>query len=224
MHNSRSESPSDPSPNTYDPNTFDPLDGGIGYAWTVTMSGTDFATFQDVAGAWSWDEDGLLATALGWTHTSRWVALTLTEATEFTFRLESRANVPNPFDPTPGAVAGSNFFPGMTLYRGWDGDGPDFHTYNNQGNVAWAEDITYITHMANPGATHVIEATWLLASGQYTLALGGNSSSAVAEPLQGFAATFTTAPVPEPGSAALALAGALAMLSRRQRTGPRGGA
>lgn len=197
----------DPSPNVYDPETFAPLDGGIGYTWTVQMGQTDTASMQGHVGAWSWDEDGFPATEKGWTHTSNWVALTLDKTSLLTVSLENRANVPLPTALNPFAVAGNFLTPGVSIYAGWDGDGGDHHTFNNQGNIAWAEDVTHLDHIANPNSASAIQKSWVLPAGNYTVNLGGNSPSTEALGRQGYLATFTTAlaPVPEPSGATLAL-------------------
>ena len=116
-------------------------------------------------------------------------------------RLERQAGVPDPTPQDPLAVAGANLYPGFTIYSGWDADGPDFHTYNNRGNVAWAEDVTYLDHIENNGTASFAERSWNLAAGTYSLALGGNSPSLEAEGRQGYLATLTTTPVPEPAVA-----------------------
>lgn len=187
-------SKSDPVPQVYDPNTFETLSGGVGYTWTVILGGNDRASMEGSVGAWSWDEDGFPATAKGWTHTSNWIALNLTKASKVTMRLYRKLNVPT----TGNDVAGNILFPAFTLYRGWDGDGGDDHTYNNQGNVAWAEDITYLTHRANSGTATSVEVTLELAAGLYSIALGGNSPSTLREPAQGYGFDLVSQPIPSP--------------------------
>ena len=180
----------DPVPNVTSPER----DGGVGYRWTVNLGGKDRADLEGVVGAWSWDEDGFPATAKGWTHTSNWVALKLHRTSVVTIRLYRKENVPNP----AGGVGGNVLFPAFTLYRGWDGDGADSHTYNNQGNVEWAEDLTYLTHAANDGAATRVEITLELPAGLYSLALGGNSPSTLREPVQGYGFTLISQPVAAP--------------------------
>ncbi len=187
-------SPTDPSPNAYDPVTFEPLDGGVGYAWTVSMSGKDNASVEGLVGAWSWDEDSFPATAKGWTHTSNWIALKLNKASKVTIRLFRKLNVSD----GQGGVGGNILFPAFTVYKNWDGDGGDDHTYNNRGNVVWAEDLSYLTHVENNGSATSVELTLELAAGEYSLAVGGNSPSTNREPFQGYGLTITTEPLPGP--------------------------
>ncbi len=183
---------SDPSPNSYDPITFAPLAGGVGYTWTVVMGADDTADMEGSVGAWSWDEDGFRQTAKGWTHTSNWVALKLTKASKVTFRLSRKENVP----VDGGGVAGNILYPAFTLYRNWDGDGGDDHTYNNKGNVVWAEDLVYVTHVENVNGATSSELTLELPAGFYSLAIGGNSPSTNREPDQGYGFEISSKSLP----------------------------
>ena len=182
---------------------FNPV--GIPYGWDLTLGANSTAqTLPDHVGAWSWDEDGFPATAKGWTHTSKWVKLNLTEPAVLTLNLASAAGVPWPSNEDPARLAGTNLFPSFSLYRGWDTDAglmtnadgttlDQDHTFNNRGNIAWAEDVTYLDHLDNSTA-HEATRSWLLAAGEYTINLGGNSPATVAEGRQGYQATFTTRP------------------------------
>ena len=180
---------------------------GIPYAWFVELTANEESeTPPDHVGAWSWDEDGFPATAKGWTHTSKWVKLELGEPVAFTLKLENLADVPWPSSSDPSRLAGTNLYPSFTLYRGWDTDAglmldtngvsiDQDHTFNNRGNIEWAEDVTYLDHVDNSTA-HVATRTWILPAGQYTINLGGNSPATIAEGRQGYRATFTTAHAP----------------------------
>jgi hypothetical protein len=210
--------------------------GGIGYEWSVTLDGDDVGITPDIAGAhvgaWSWEDQGLFEEGeptVGWTHTSQWASITLTEAAYLTIRLEANGAVPftgtgnvNGFRPS------DNFFPSFTLWAGTDQDdipeavaialGADpsdgeSHTYNNRGNIDWAEDLNFIGLKENNSESFA-EATWYLAAGTYTLAMGSNAPSTSNPPRQGFSATFST--IPEPSSALLGLL-ATGLLVRRRR-------
>lgn len=183
-------SPTDPVPNVTKPAP----DGGVGYAWTVKMGPDDRADLAGLVGAWSWDEDTFPATTKGWTHTSNWVALELRQRSKVTIRLSRKRNVPNP----DGGVGGNILFPAFTLYKNWDGDGGDVHTYNNRGNVDWAEDIAYLKHVENLNGATSVELVIELPAGEYSIALGGNSPSTNREPAQGYGATILTSPVEKP--------------------------
>lgn len=180
----------DPVPNVTDPAP----DGGVGYRWTVYLGGKDRANLEGVVGAWSWDEDAFPETAKGWTHTSNWVALNLRRPAKVTIRLFRKENVPNP----AGGVGGNILFPAFTLYQGWDGDGGDLHTYNNRGDVEWAEDLAYLTHVENDGSATSVDVTLELPAGLYSLALGGNSPSTNREPVQGYGFSLVSMPIEGP--------------------------
>lgn len=194
---------------------------GIPYHWAVNMGGSDSATLIEKLGAWSWDEDANASTTLGWTHTSNWVALTLTEPALLTLRVEPQDGVPDPQFFGDDTVAGTNIFPGLTLWANQDHDDTapgGSHVFQNRGASFWAEDLQYIGHIEQvPGAaTHVIERTWSLPAGTYTFVVGGSSPAADFEGNQGYKATITTA-VPEPGSAMLMLVAGTILGLRRRR-------
>jgi hypothetical protein len=111
-----------------------------------------------------------------------------------TIRLARKQNVPD----GQGGVGGNILYPAFTLYKNWDGDGGDDHTYNNRGNVAWAEDLVYLRHVENDGTATSVEMTIVLPAGDYSLALGGNSPSTLSEPKQGYGATIATEPLAKP--------------------------
>lgn len=171
----------------------DPAAGGVGYAWTVVAGANDTGTFQDHCGAWSWEDESLFAPGeppVGWTHTSRWVAVTLEQETVLTVTLARDATVP--YAQGPGGLAdATSMFPSLTLWKNWDNDDEDFHSYNNRGNVAWAEDLQYVDHVDNSTAT-TITRSWILPAGNYTLALGSNAPATNTN-RQGFSFTFSTA-------------------------------
>lgn len=183
-----------------------PSEIGIPYGWKVVLDGhSSVTTTPDHVGAWSWDEDNFPETAKGWTHTSKWVQLELTEPASLTLKLENLAGVPWPSPEEPTRLAGTNLYPSFTIYWGWDTDSGTLtntdgttldqdHTFNNRGNIAWAEDVTYLDHVEN-ATTHTSTRTWVLGAGKYTVNLGGNSPATLAEGRQGYQATFTTTPL-----------------------------
>jgi len=190
-----------------EPIEFNPA--GIPYSWAVELSAGEHAEIPPGhVGAWSWDEDGFPATARGWTHTSQFIKLELTGRALLSLKAGSAANVPWPSPEEPNRLAGTNLFPSFTLYRGWDTDAgvhldtngvtiDQDHTFNNRGNIEWAEDAVYLDHLENH-AEHAATRTWLLPAGRYTINVGGNSPATVAEGRQGIAVELSaSAPVQE---------------------------
>lgn len=178
----------------------DPTPDGITYRWTVKMNAKDNADVDGTVGAWSWDEDGFPETARGWTHTSNWVALDLTEDSRLTIKLGRKAGVPTTTNANnPDGVGLLNLFPAFTIYKGWQETGDDLHNFNNRGNIAWAADVEYLTHVENTGNT-VALLTLKLKAGKYSVVLGGNSPSDLAEGRQGYGATFSTKSYHDPAS------------------------
>ncbi len=94
-----------------------------------------------------------------------------------------------------------------------DTDTDQNHFFENNSNVSWAEDLTYLTHLRNSTQTS-IAGTWNLAAGNYTIVFGSDAPTSVNPPRQGYSVNFATA-VPEPGS--LLLLGALGLRFTRRR-------
>ena len=222
----------------------EPNPGGIGYSFLVSLGASDSGSVQRHVGAWSWEDNALFGPGedpVGWTHTSDWIAVMLSEPTTFTFRLERQAGVPWPGAANPDRLASiASMFPSFTIFSNWDNDPVpdefktrpeviaafassggvpadlgDWHMYNNRGGVIWAEDLVYLDHIDNSTETFA-ERTWTLPAGDYSIVVGSNAP-ATDPSRQGYRATFTT--VPEPGSALMLLAG-LATLSVRRRRQP----
>jgi hypothetical protein len=195
----------------------DSLAGGISYEYYVEMGGSDSGSLTAHVGSWSWN-NGALTPPVGWTHTSTFVALTLTEPVVFTLKMESWEGVPWPSTDFPNRTASTAaMFPSFTIWTGLDNDGSETHTYSSVGNISWAEDITYLDHYNN-GTLSSIERSWVLPAGTYTIALGSNAPASNPNE-QGYKASFTTTAVPEPSTIALIAGslGALALIRRRKR-------
>jgi MYXO-CTERM domain-containing protein len=213
----------------------DPLEGGIAYAYQLTLGGSDSGQQSSHVGAWSWEDQGIApAGGEGWTHTSNWFALTLTQDSVLTLTIERDPTVPFVGSGNVGGFAAvDSMFPSFTLWRNWDNDlmtpeaaadlgypdplaAHDHHVFANTGAVLWAEDLTYITHTANT-TLESITASLPLTAGQYSVVIGSDAPSAESPPRQGYRALFSTSSIPEPGSAALAVLAALAGVARRRR-------
>jgi hypothetical protein len=183
----------DPVANTYPDDG--PATGGIGYNMVyVGQPGGGERSFSDHVGAWSWEDNALFDASagdppVGWTHTSRWVAIYIPVAMTLDLTIERDATVPWPSGSDPNRLADtSSMFPSFTLWRGWDNDGSDDHTYNNRGNVGWAEDLSYLDHLDNNTAAAVTRS-WTLEPGFYTLVIGSNAPATNTN-RQGFKAIF----------------------------------
>lgn len=211
----------------------DPNAGGIGYFNQITLGFEDTANFSTHVGAWSWEDNTQFSAGedpVGWTHTSAWVALTLTSPTTLTIRMDRQEGVPWPGSGNPGRLASTaSMYPSFTLWTGWDNDfvpqsfadannsgilTQDWHTYNNDGLVEWAEDLTEMNGFVNNSTQTSAEMTFTLPAGNYSLVLGSNAPATDSN-RQGFKATLTT--VPEPASALFLGIGTLALGARRQR-------
>ncbi len=193
----------------------DPAAGGIGYAWTVAIGANESVTTPNVGdssvGVWSWNDTAFAGVDnMGWTHTTSWAALELTEAATLTIRMGRNDSVPylDGFAPT------DNLYPSFTLWRGWDNSGSNDHTYLNNGLVAWAEELTELIGYADNSTETTAELTVTLEAGLYTIALGSQGPATSALPRQGFYATFTT--IPEPSAALLGMMAAAGLLGRRR--------
>lgn len=171
----------DPDPNV--PASDDqPAEGGIGYTWSVELDAGQSAFVTGHVGAWSWQDEALFDSSLGeepvgWTHTSNWLFLDLKKDAWVTVRHQREEGIPWPSPEDPERTASTKTMnPSFTIFAGYDGDGADNHTWNNDGEVEWAEDITYLDHINNSVAG-IVEKSWFLTAGSYTLALGSNAPS-----------------------------------------------
>jgi hypothetical protein len=192
---------------------------GIGYEFGVTMSGNDSAVYQGSVGAKSWNEPANPIDAKGWTHTSDWTALDLTEAATLTVTVARQSGVTfYPPNGGPPVVEGDLLTPALSLYAGWETTGPETHTFNPTGNTSWAGELTYLAHEANPSSLTSITRTFDLAAGRYSLVFGGNPADTTLTGFHGYQATLSTVPVPAAvwlfGSGIVGLVG----LARRRMT------
>jgi hypothetical protein len=192
----------------------DPGPDGIVYRWTVSELGAadnsgamvrhvGALSFNDPINAG--DPDGT-----GWTHTSDWVAFELLTPASVSIQLDRTPGVPNGTD-----VAGDQLYPAFALYSGWDNDDGDHHVYNNSGNFGWAEDLNYIGNEPNAGGATSVTKSFDLVAGLYSIALGGNPPGSIGSGRQGYTATITTQPVPEPSALVLGGLSVIALLAAR---------
>jgi hypothetical protein len=167
--------------------------GGITYEWLVKMGDQDSANFSRHVGAFSWNEPNNPVGLKGWTHTSNWVMLELTEPAKLTVKIERATGVPNGI-----GIAGDNLYPAFSLYAGWDNDGDEDHQYNTLGNTAWADGISYLNHQANGSTEAAVEKSFVLSAGLYSIAIGGDPPIGSIARREGYLATLSTTSVPEP--------------------------
>lgn len=216
--------------------TGDPAGRGIAYNWTVNMSGNDTTAGSTPAiagnvGSLSWADpintgDPI---GLGWTHTSRWAALTLTEATNLSITLAANGSttVDNKGNLLPNPVS---LVPAFSLYSGQQqtdgGINGGYHVYNNSGTFDWstidagygAPTMTYVGNEANLGGLSSVTKTFSLGPGQYSIVFGGNPPAGTPGVSVAYQATLATVPVPAAvwlfGSG---LAGLVGLARRRAR-------
>lgn len=190
----------------------DPSPGGISYEWSVEIAAEDDATLVRHVGARSWNEPANPPGLKGWTHTSDWAAITLTEPALLTIEITRTADVPN-----GTAVAGDGLVPAFTLFANHELAGDEDHVYNNAGNSDWADEIDYLDHEANEGVLASVTRVFALSPGAYSLAIGSNPpADLVISGRHGYTVALRTAAVPEPGTALLVLAGAVGIAVRRR--------
>ena len=210
-----------------------PASTGIPYAWGVTMGSSDTTAGSTPAyegttpgfrvGSHSWNDPINAGDPIGtgWTHTSNWTALTLTDAAHLSVTLEATVE-------SPGLVPAFSLYAGhQTTDLGSVQGCCGWHVYNNAGNFDWSSadptydssSLNYIGNEANLGGLSSISKVFLsLAAGDYTLVYGGNPPPGTTVGPVGYHATLTTSPVPVPAAVWLfgsGLAGVVAFARRR---------
>ena len=215
------------------------IPGVIDFSYdTYFLLGDDHAaSWSQDTDAYSWDHPSLananpaLGNQTGWTHLSRWIAFTLTSDANLTIRIDAVSGVMYPDQNDPGnfLAAGDDLIPAFTMWTGFEqnkengalglNDPAGGHRWDNDGDETfWMNDLVYKTHDGNLGNASFVEMTMFLAAGNYTMNIAG-SKDGVFDPIgvrDGFSASLTTVPVPEP-SAAILLGVAGAMAFRRRR-------
>ena len=166
---------------------------GITYEWQVQMNQEDTATFSRSVGAFSWNEPSNPVGLKGWTHTSNWVMLELTNLSSLTLKIERASGIPN-----GSSTAGDTLYPAFCLYSGWQNSGTEDHTYNNTGNTDWADSLSYLGSQANGGNYYSISKSFTLPAGLYSIAIGGDPLYDATVRREGYLATVSTTAVPEP--------------------------
>ncbi len=156
------------------PSTPGVCDGGISYEWTVKMRGHDEVELVGHVGAKSWNEPppAYEPPFTGWTHTSHWVALELTEPAILEIEVERQEGVA--FQGPSGMVTARNMLvPALSVYKNWDNTSCEDHRYNNAGNIDWST-IEYIGNNKNMRGKNVVKYNVKLKKGYYSIAIGGS--------------------------------------------------
>jgi hypothetical protein len=156
-------------------------DGGISYEWTVKLGKKDEVEFVRHVGAKSYNEPPPFYEPpnTGWTHTSDWVALELTEATKLRIEVERQEGVYNvAFNPETNVVTGQSaarnkLVPALSVYKGWDDTSCEDHRYNTAGNVDWST-LDFIGNQPNSKGKSVAVYSATLPAGKYSVAIGGS--------------------------------------------------
>lgn len=149
-------------------------DGGISYEWTVIMNGKDKASFVNHVGAKSYNEPppAYEPPDTGWTHTSNWVALELSQRSTVKIKIDRQEGVPFTSGTTI-ATARNNLVPALSVYSGWDNTSCEDHRYNTAGNVDWST-IQYLGNQPNNVGKDSVTYEIKLDAGQYSIAIGGS--------------------------------------------------
>lgn len=177
----------------------DPSANGVPYKWTIDLDHEDQAELVTHVGAWSWEDDSLFNAGaneppVGWTHTSAWAGITLSQPSHLTVLMERQAGVAWPSIDHPTRTASTaSMFPSFTIWQHWDQDGDQNHTYNNRGNVDWAEKLVFVGFVDN-STEESIQRSFNLPAGKYTIVFGSNAPATDTD-RQGFKATLSTAPM-----------------------------
>ncbi|MFT6179468.1 MAG: hypothetical protein ACJAQT_001111 [Akkermansiaceae bacterium] len=188
--------------------------GSDGYTWNMVLNSTDHDSTSTVGsvGSWSWEDQDLNENPvlggnnnIGWRHQSDWIAITLTEATRLTIAAERN-----------DATADLKLFPSFTVYQNLTSIINNKHFYENDRDLSWDSALTHQGHLANT-TLGSITMTMDLPAGDYSLVLGGNSTSEASDVPVNYSAFLTAAPIPEPSSTLLALLAGLPVLARRKR-------
>jgi hypothetical protein len=157
-----------------------PSPNGIPYRWLVTPEKTQ-VNFSYYVGSKSWWEPANYdanPSLPGWTHNTNWIALNLKAKSWVTIEVGPAAPMPCAPPSQPAACdstgrTGSDIYPAISLYRGYDTTSPQDHVFNPRGSF-WAKRLRYISSSSQSDpVTHVLKFRKLLPAGVYTINIGG---------------------------------------------------
>ena len=153
----------------------DPAPAGISYEWTVTLGKKDEAELIRHVSAKSWHEapPGYTEPDVGWTHTSDWIAVELTDPAKLEICLQRQQGVTTAGPNLSNNLAGDKLYPAFSYYSGWDDTSTEDHRYNPMDDITWST-VQYLGHKDNPhGKSEVCRTTKKLEAGRYSIAVGG---------------------------------------------------
>lgn len=155
----------------------DPQEGGLGYEWTVKGSYGEVDILGSVGGKSAWEPKFEMPDK-GWTHTSDWIALELTEKVRLEVTVQRQAGFyelkVDRKDPTKQSyeTAGSELYPTLSVYEGWDSttekEKGSFNPAGNFWSTIMFKDVVY-SAFGEDSVRYVTE----FEPGQYTLNIGG---------------------------------------------------
>jgi hypothetical protein len=148
--------------------------GGITYEWTVGMGTHHRAALTGLVGAKSWHEPGNPQGLKGWTHTSNWIALELSDRAVLRIVAERQQGVVDAAGGTP-TLGRHGLFPAISIYEGWDDTSAEDHVFNSEGNF-WST-IEFIGNRRNRAGKRKARYVVVLEAGRYSIVVGGNPPS-----------------------------------------------
>lgn len=206
----------------------------------VVISPGQTASWTSDTDAYSWDHPNLasenpaLGNQTGWTHLTRWVAVTVTQPLELTIQIDRATDVQIPDQNNLGAFisAGNDLIPAITVWSGFEVNAEDGslglanpnggHRWDNDGDqTAWMEQLTYVAHDGNNANNDSVVLSLSLDAGNYTFNVAGSKDGAfdpgttAGDLRKGFTATLTA--VPEPSSLLLTAGGVMLLIINRRR-------
>jgi hypothetical protein len=118
-----------------------------------------------------------VAPDVGWTHTSNWIALEVTEKTKLKVKVSRIEGVPFVVLDAENKLFSKGYsrdklIPGIAIYSGWDNTSCEDHRYNPSGNVEWST-LEWMGNNLNTAQKGFVEYEIKLMPGKYSIAVGG---------------------------------------------------
>ena len=186
--------------------------GGIGYEWTVSLPHHGTTQIVGSTGGKGSYEPTFKAPNFGWMHTTDWVALTLAERAVLEITVTRQVGVYEKTvdrkDPTIQGykTSGSELFPAMSIYKGWDSTMIEQGSFNPAGNFTDKNgnptSLDFMDVVYSQTGETTITYRKILDAGEYSVNIGGVNALYCAETdacyngAHGYRATFTTRHIP----------------------------